>query len=415
MRSPNWQEGEVMLALDLYLNKDLKWLSRMSDSTFEIYAFSKLLNGLDYYEEKPDNFRTTGSIRMKLANFMALDDRYQMNSLGNVGSLDKKIWKKYSENLSSLHIECIEIIREHLKKSDFDTDKYLEMLKLKVENDFDSDFINFAKYLKRALAYYGKLAEQRSDLQCSDEVLEWCLKTQKSLQWLDEMSIDKIEFDAIDKYKEHGGINLAPIGKTKQKIISKNEDDTEEKIGKLVQRTFSELVDQNRISEEIVNKLLDAKYSKSTFGLKPSFLICVDVDQSIKKQIVDENGYARYWTKPVVIHGKTYCVSKEWYPNQREKYLRWLACVNVKPFYMINSLKLKEVLEYIQKVDDRKISFTRKEIHDKFPDLEIEEVISELLDRGILSGFQGSTKELVVDDYDALYKVIKKPIDYTME
>ncbi len=415
MRSPNWQEGEVMLALDLYLNKDLKWLSRMSDSTFEIYAFSKLLNGLDYYEEKPDNFRTTGSIRMKLANFMALDDRYQMNSLGNVGSLDKAIWEKYSENLSSLHIECIEIIREHLKKSDFDTDKYLEMLKLKAENDFDSDFINFAKYLKRALAYYGKLAEQRSDIQYSDEVLEWCLKTQKSLHWLDEMSIDKIEFDAMDKYKEHGGINLAPIGNTKQKINSKNEDDTEEKIGKLVQRTFSELVDQDRISEEIVYKLLDAKYSKSTFGLKPSFLICVDVDQSIKKQIVDENGYARYWNKPVVIHGKTYCVSKEWYPNQREKYLRWLDSVNVKPFYMINLLKLKEVLEYIQKVDDRKISFTRKEIHDKFPDLEIDAVISELLDRGILSGFQGSTKELVVDDYDALYKVIKKPIDYTME
>ena len=76
MRSPNWHECEVMLALDLYLNKDLKWINRMSDSTFEIIALSKILNALDFYSEKPDNFRSTGSIRMKLANFMALDEHY---------------------------------------------------------------------------------------------------------------------------------------------------------------------------------------------------------------------------------------------------------------------------------------------------------------------------------------------------
>ena len=97
MRSPNWHECEVMLALDLYLNKDLKWINRMSDSTFEIIALSKILNALDFYSEKPDNFRSTGSIRMKLANFMALDEHYDKNSLDNVGALDKSTWKKYSK------------------------------------------------------------------------------------------------------------------------------------------------------------------------------------------------------------------------------------------------------------------------------------------------------------------------------
>ena len=107
MRSPNWHECEVMLAMDLYLNKDLKWINRMSDSTFEIIALSKILNALDFYSEKPDNFRSTGSIRMKLANFMALDERYQKNSLDNVGALDKSTWKKYSKQKEELHRVCV--------------------------------------------------------------------------------------------------------------------------------------------------------------------------------------------------------------------------------------------------------------------------------------------------------------------
>lgn len=45
MRSPNWLEEEVMLALDLYVHRDLSWINKMSDSTYEIIALSKLLNG----------------------------------------------------------------------------------------------------------------------------------------------------------------------------------------------------------------------------------------------------------------------------------------------------------------------------------------------------------------------------------
>ena len=107
MRSPNWLEEEVMLALDLYVHRDLSWINKMSDSTYEIIALSKLLNGLNLHSEKPTNFRSTGSIRMKLANFMSLDDRYTRKSLGNVGGLDKKVWEKYKNDYSSLHEKCI--------------------------------------------------------------------------------------------------------------------------------------------------------------------------------------------------------------------------------------------------------------------------------------------------------------------
>lgn len=332
MRSPNWHECETKLALDLYLSKDIKWLLRMTDSTFEIVTFSKILNELDFYEEKPEKFRSTGSIRMKLANFMSLDKRYNKNSLGNVGKSDKLIWEKYHDNPNTLHDECREIINEHLKRRDPDIDRYLENMELDYNELFHPNFVHFTKSLNRAIIYYEKIAKKNSDVKYAKEVIEWCQKTKKSLKWIDGIDTNVIEFDLGEIYREHAGINLVPIKNLKKKKANSNEIDGEEKIGKLVQRTFSELVEQDRITDEIISNLLDAKYSKITFGLKPPFLICVKRDQPIKEQVIDENGYARYWTKPITIHGKDYCVSKEWYPNQRERYLRWLNGVNVKPF-----------------------------------------------------------------------------------
>ena len=69
MRSPNWHECEVMLALDLYLSRDLQWINRISDSMFEIIALSQILNALDFYDEKPDNFRSTGSITYSMYKY----------------------------------------------------------------------------------------------------------------------------------------------------------------------------------------------------------------------------------------------------------------------------------------------------------------------------------------------------------
>lgn len=416
MRSPNWHEGELKLALDLYLSKDLNWLSRMSDTTFEIIAFSKLLNRLDFYDEKPDNFRSTGSIRMKLANFMALDDRYKMNSLGNVANLDKSIWKKYSGQPEVLHAECVEIIQTHLTQSETDVSRYIELMKLNVSDSYDPDFSKFSRMLKCALKYYGMLASQNPNMEYAAKVQEWCKKTEGELTWVEEVKAPII-FESDVCYKEHGGINLVPIRKRKQKNdkVGQNENDDEEKIGKLVQRTFAELVGQDKLSDEMITKLLDKKYSKDTFGLKPAFLVQVSDDRTLKEQVCDENGYVRYWTKILSIHGNTYCVTKEWYPNQRERYLRWLKSVNVKPFFMVKVTELKAILQLIQEIDNKKVSFTKKEITEAFPLVEIEEVVSLLIEMGILSGFQGSTRELVIDDYDALFRILKNPTDYAME
>lgn len=417
MRSPNWHEGELKLALDLYLSKDLNWLSRMSDTTFEIIAISKLLKCLDYYDEKPENFRSTGSIRMKLANFMALDKRYKMNSLGNVANLDKSIWEKYSSQPEELHKECIEIIQMHLVQSETNVSQYIELMKLNINDSYDPDFLRFSRMLKRALKYYGTLAEQNPNMEYADKVQEWCKKTERDLAWIEDVKTPII-FESDFCYKEHGGINLVPIRRRKQKIDRAGQDDekdNEEKIGKLVQRTFGELVDRDKLSDEMIVNLLDRKYSKDTFGLGLSFLVQISDSKTLKEQVCDENGNVRYWIKVFSIHGNTYCVTKEWYPNQRERYLRWLKSVNIKPFFMVKAAKLKDILQLIQEIDNKKVSFTRKEIAEAFPQVEIEKVIFLLIEMGVLSGFQGSTKELVIDDYDALFRMLNNPTDYAME
>lgn len=410
MRSPNWLEEEVMLALDLYVHRDLSWINKMSDSTYEIIALSKLLNGLDLHSEKPTNFRSTGSIRMKLANFMALDDRYTRKSLGNVGGLDKKVWEKYKNDYLSLHEKCMQIISDHLVEHDDVINRYLEDMHLDgAEVHVDKDFAKFAGTLKRTLLYYEKLAEKNANHESAKRVIESCKKMRESLEWIKESDEVILELD----YKEHAGINLKPI-KSKNKKTAK-EELPEEKIGKLIHRTISELIEQDKLSEDMIGKLQNHKYSHDQFGIKHTFLIEIDEQQDVRNQLMDENGYVRYWTKPFLIRGKKYCVCKEWFENQREKYLRWLSTVDVHPFYMLKAKQLKKILEYLKENDSKKMCITKQEIVNAFPIETIQEVINILIEKGVLVQFQGSAREFVIDDYDALYRMLRTPEDYSGE
>ena len=209
---------------------------------------------------------------------------------------------------------------------------------------------------------------------------------------------------------------MIPVKGKKAKNISSSDTDDTEKIGKFVRRTFKDLVVQDKLSEEIIENLLEDKYSQDTFGLKLPFLKAIDKTKNLREQLVDENGYVRYWTSPFEIYGIDYCVSKEWYENQRSRYLGWLSSVDIKPFYMIEKGKFQEVLNFIKKLDSQKVSFTRKELLAEFSEeIEMEEVISVLIQKGVLVGFQGSTKELVIDDYDTLFRMLNNPQDYARE
>lgn len=67
-------------------------MSKISNNTVEAQALSYILKNLDVIKcEHDEKFRSTNSIRLKLANFQALDDRYGRPSMSNVGNLDKDI------------------------------------------------------------------------------------------------------------------------------------------------------------------------------------------------------------------------------------------------------------------------------------------------------------------------------------
>ncbi len=414
MKNPNWHEKEVMLALDLYFSKDLAWLNKMSDSTFEIVGLSSILNALDIHPIKPDNFRSTGSIRMKLANFMALDERYEKKALGNVGGLDRQVWNKYVTNHLGLHEQCKEIVKNHLQSTNDTIKKYIEEEGL---NDtvilVEKDFVIFSKSLKQTLTYYEELAKNNPNNKYSQMVINTCQKTKKSFDWTEKAGEVIFEYD----YKEHAGVNLKPLKKQKKSkaVIDSGESNKEEKIGKYIQRTFFELVKQDKVSDELIEQLTLKKYSKDNFGIKPSFLKEVKPGIDLKEQITDENGYVRYWTKPVIIHGKEYCICKEWFENQRDRYNRWLSSVDIHPFYMLKPNELRKILEYLKENDSKKVNITRQEIITAFPKETTGEVLDTLIDMGVLSPFQGSARELVIDDYDALYRMIKTPRDYSGE
>ena len=77
MKNPAWSKEELMLALELYLSKDTAWHNSISNSTPEVIALSEILQNLDIFEDEFDNtFRSTNSVRLKFANFNAVDDRY---------------------------------------------------------------------------------------------------------------------------------------------------------------------------------------------------------------------------------------------------------------------------------------------------------------------------------------------------
>ena len=412
MRSPNWSEEEVMLALDLYVNRDLAWLNRMSDSTAEIVGLSSLLNALDLHSEKPKKFRSTGSIRMKLANFMALDDKYTRGSLGNVGALDRKVWNEFSDKPKELHSRCISILESHLQVSSDAVNKYIEeMYGAEQRNSFDCNFSRFAKTVNRSLLYYEKIASSQQGVKQASKVIDSCKKIRELLKWVDNTEDIVFEYDL--EYKEHPGINLKPV--KNKRVIGKSEKQDEEKIGKLVRRTFCELVAEKKISAEIVEQLLSSKQSKDLFGLFHPFLIEIDENRDLREQLKNKNGYIRYWTTPIEILNKKYCVCKEWFENQRERYSRWVDRVNVHPLYMLKPSELKSLLTYLKKADAKKASISRREIVSKFPIETIEEILNILVEQDVLAPFQGSTRELVIDDYDAFYRMLNKPEDYSGE
>ena len=399
MRSPNWQPEELKLALELYLSKDLEWLSRMSDSTDEIIQLSRLLNCLDFYKgNKPDNFRSTGSIRMKLSNFKALDSRYEKLSLSNVGGLDKDIFKEYSHEIEKLRGECQAIVEQHVLG---ELPKELEMYVSRYEkgSSIRDEFEDFICGIQEKALLLRKRAVNINDLEYSQKMLNVCYEL---IAITTECGIAKKREEVSEK-KYHAGINLEPVKYNG------------EKIGKYVQRSMRQLIENNLLTADVLEDMLDATWTRKILHLGHPFLIKILPGEDIKKQITDVNGYVRYWTTPYTIQGESYCICKEWYEENRKYFDKMLSMLATSTKFELSSEELCLLINYIQRTDERSVSISREELKSQITgDYDKEVIIEKLINMGVLSEFQGSKRELVVEDYELVFQMLNTPDKFVM-
>lgn len=100
MKNPNWHRDEIILALDLYFNKDRE---SIDDRNPKVIELSELLNKLPIYLLRPDKekFRNPNGVVLKLSNFLPHDPEYKGKGMEGGSKLDKEIFNEfYSDRLT---------------------------------------------------------------------------------------------------------------------------------------------------------------------------------------------------------------------------------------------------------------------------------------------------------------------------
>ncbi|WP_332650076.1 hypothetical protein [Lysinibacillus sp. 54212] len=97
------------------------------------------------------------------------------------------------------------------------------------------------------------------------------------------------------------------------------------KIGELIQTAFPFMLRHGLLSSEDIERLADARYSKQTFDMNFPVLKEVTVTANINQQIMDQQGYVRYYKKGFYeYNGKKFALSSQWYDRMRGKLEKWL-------------------------------------------------------------------------------------------
>ena len=99
LRNPPWAEEELILALDLYIQR-----GRLSAANPAVVNLSQVLNNLTIHSERPDEarFRNPNGVALKLANFAAIDPNYNSRGMARGGKRDVMVWNRYSSDQDTL-------------------------------------------------------------------------------------------------------------------------------------------------------------------------------------------------------------------------------------------------------------------------------------------------------------------------
>ncbi len=193
------------------------------------------------------------------------------------------------ENYNNENIEAY--VREKNQEL-LEIENFENLKKLLLSNKFNEKIID---YLKSEL------------LKDNDEkIIEKIFQELKvNIQCVDKNTqIDNNDNRQIRRYKSNSNFKLS----------------TEElPIGKYVRKTFTELVKNNLIDQNEVERLQQKDYSKLTFDIQFPFLANEDSEYYIRE---------RYWKEQYHINGKVFFVCSQWYEvsanNDRPYYEEWL-------------------------------------------------------------------------------------------
>ena len=387
-KSPNWLPEELMLALELYMSKDLTWLSRIGDTTPEILTLSRILQNLDFHRgPKPENFRSVGSIRMKLSNFKAIDPQYGKSSLSNTGQLDRDIWKKYQGSYDNLKEECSKIVKGHyIGDYDCDVKDYVSRFSFTGNSDPKDGFEKLRGDVIALVTEFEKVSEQRQDESVKNACKEF-------LGLITEGPAGQ------KKHIVHGGINQERVNEGR-------------KIGDLVRTEMARLISKG-LSREQFEQLESPEWCRKTFHLGHPLVKEINIEEPIPPQLKDKNGYLRYWKTIYHTDERDFVLCKEWFESNRRYFSAWLNGIN-------NNLNQKEeintfleILRYILNEDSNEVSVSVYDIKTHFSDYgKTDSVLNLLLDKGVLSPYQGSLRNLNVDDFELLYDMLAHPENY---
>ena len=134
-----------------------------------------------------------------------------------------------------------------------------------------------------------------------------------SMKTISEKNHAKV-FEEIDK-----NVTLwKPISEFIEELFKDKEMEEKVKIGKLVKKEFTRLINDNILSVEMLNNLQNSEYSQETFNIQFPILKKITDNSNIKEEI-NINGHSRYYAKPI----KNYLLCNHWYERNRDYFNRW--------------------------------------------------------------------------------------------
>ena len=140
---------------------------------------------------------------------------------------------------------------------------------------------------------------------------------------MEELRKDEKSNRLMSKKEYKSFANNSLINENKDVKYDEDNDKSEKKIGTLVRDTFMQLINNNNLTKDRINKLTDVKYSKNTFDINFPVLKRVELNTPFLEQR-QVKGYSRYYSHRLKIMGEEYFLCNDWYERNRTHFNKWV-------------------------------------------------------------------------------------------